>query len=71
MPVFVAALYFLDGNLGRWTALGIFTVESISDSLDGHLARGWQQYCGFGGMLDPIADYLVFAAAVGVGVAAD
>jgi len=64
VPVFVAALYFLDGNLGRWTALGIFTVASITDWLDGHLARAWQQYSRFGAMLDPIADKLLIAAAL-------
>jgi len=71
VPVFVAALYFLDGNLGRWTALGIFTVASITDWLDGHLARAWQQYSRFGAMLDPIADKLLIAAALMMLVADD
>lgn len=64
VPLFVAALYFLDGEFARWVALAIFAAASVSDWLDGHLARIWQQQSRFGAMLDPVADKLLVAAAL-------
>lgn len=71
VPVFVGALYFLEGDLGRWIALALFVAASITDWLDGHLARAWQQQSRFGAMLDPIADKLLVAAALMMLVADD
>ena len=64
VPVFVAVMYFLEGDFGRWIALALFAAASITDWLDGHLARAWQQQSRFGAMLDPIADKLLVAAAL-------
>lgn len=64
VPVFVAVMYFLEGDFGRWIALALFAAASITDWLDGHLARAWQQQSRFGAMLDPIADKLIVAAAL-------
>jgi CDP-diacylglycerol--glycerol-3-phosphate 3-phosphatidyltransferase len=64
VPLFAAALYFLEGEIARWTALAIFVAASFTDWLDGHLARTWQQQSRFGAMLDPIADKLLVAAAL-------
>lgn len=46
----------------RWIALALFVVASITDYLDGYLARIWQQQSSLGRMLDPIADKLLVAA---------
>ncbi|HEV7286943.1 MAG TPA: CDP-alcohol phosphatidyltransferase family protein, partial [Kaistia sp.] len=40
----------------RWTALALFVLASITDYLDGYLARIWKQQSSLGRMLDPIAD---------------
>ncbi len=64
VPVFAGVMYFLDGELGRWIAVALFAAASITDWLDGHLARAWQQQSRFGTMLDPIADKLLVAAAL-------
>ena len=64
VPAFVFAMYFLDGSTARITALAIFAVASLTDWLDGHLARSWQMHTEFGAMLDPIADKLLVAAAL-------
>lgn len=39
-----------------FVALGLFVVAAITDYIDGHLARSWQQESRFGAAMDPIAD---------------
>lgn len=64
VPLLVSSLFFIEGNLGRSVAFGIFIVAAASDFLDGYLARAWQQQSAFGKMLDPIADKLLVGASV-------
>lgn len=64
VPLLVSALYFIEGNLGRWIAFGLFFVAAASDFLDGYLARAWHQQSAFGKMLDPIADKLLVGASI-------
>ncbi|MEM7303099.1 MAG: CDP-diacylglycerol--glycerol-3-phosphate 3-phosphatidyltransferase [Pseudomonadota bacterium] len=63
----VVLCFYLEGQLrssdfARWLALGVFVVASITDYLDGYLARIWNQTSSLGRMLDPIADKLLVAA---------
>ena len=42
--------------LADWLALGLFVAASVTDYLDGIIARWRRQESDFGGMMDPIAD---------------
>ena len=66
VPVFVAAL-FADGTAWRVVAAVVFGVASITDRLDGDLARRRGLVTDFGKIVDPIADKaLVGSALVGL-----
>ena len=64
VPALVACLYFLKGDIGRWSAFTLFALAAITDWLDGYLARAWEQHSTLGAMLDPIADKLLVGAAL-------
>lgn len=49
-------LLFLPGWIAKAAALGCFGVASLTDWLDGALARRWNQTSALGALLDPIAD---------------
>jgi len=58
----VIALFYVPGNEARWLACVLFTAAAVTDWLDGHMARRWQQQSDIGRFLDPIADKLLVAA---------
>ena len=65
IPVIVL-VYYLPVEWSSFAAAVLFAIACVTDWLDGHLARRWDQHTSFGAFLDPVADKLVVAAALAV-----
>ena len=63
IPVFVVLLY-LDFPFNNLVALAVFILASITDTLDGYIARKYNLITDFGKFMDPIADKLLVTAAM-------
>jgi CDP-diacylglycerol--glycerol-3-phosphate 3-phosphatidyltransferase len=60
--VYIAKPFGYEASL--WTALAIFAIASISDAVDGALARRYGLVTNFGKLMDPLADKLLVCAAI-------
>ena len=63
IPVFVVVFY-LPVSWAYFGAALIFTVASVTDWLDGYLARAMDLESSFGAFLDPVADKLMVVVAI-------
>ena len=61
IPILIISFY-LEGKMSHYVSAGIFIFASITDYVDGVLARYWKAQSNFGRMLDPIADKMLVAS---------
>ena len=65
IPFFVCFMLvpYFDGY-GNYIAVAIFIIASITDFLDGRIARKYNMVTNFGKFMDPLADKLLVSAAM-------
>ena len=66
IPFFVAALLY-DGGANqnmRYVAAALFIIASLTDRLDGKIARKYNLVTNFGKFMDPLADKLLVCSAL-------
>ena len=67
IPLYMLCMYISkDNDIMRYVSLAVFGAASLTDLIDGHIARKYNQVTDLGKFLDPLADKVLVLAAMAI-----